>query len=451
MRRPFAFILCMLLAVATGLLPATARAKSHARSARVSVIPSGHRLAVDIYAMAGGKCSLKVSAKRRSVMFTVWKLNRNGSGTIEWGVPKKAPSGTWMFVATCVKGKKTAVARAKIVLINHGSGNGSLASSGALGGGGDEQESCANIVKEGPKTVTGQQICFYGDPFATAAYGNNTGQCTWYAAGVRPDVDPYDRYDASTWLTYAKGHLPEGTTPQVGAIAVNVPGNHVAYVAGIEDGGSELILDEANVNYDGKVYLNIPTPTSEFTGYIYGSPAVNPETGGPLSTYTPPGGTSNNGSGGNGSGNGGAPSGLPPSPVGYATPVSFVDSSGDLNVFINSGSGINHYVKPPGGSWSGEVIAQGNVGSVAPDAFQAANGNLEVFINSGSGINHYEKAPGGSWGGEVIATGNVGSASPDAFEESNGTLDVFINSGSGINHYVKPPGGSWSGEIVAGG
>lgn len=127
-----------------------------------------------------------------------------------------------------------------------------------------------------------------GDPFATYQHGEDVGQCTWYAAGMRPDLDGITTGNAGQWLKEASGKKPEGTSPVVGAIAVNTTADdgvgHVAYVAGVKNGGATLILDEANLRYDGRVYVNIETPASDFQGYIYGGPAGD----GPGSGGSPP-------------------------------------------------------------------------------------------------------------------------------------------------------------------
>jgi hypothetical protein len=61
-------------------------------------------------------------------------------------------------------------------------------------------------------------VCFTGDPFYLYA-----GQCTWYAAGRRPDLDGIVHGNAGDWLNEARGRAPEGTVPAVGAIAVWLP------------------------------------------------------------------------------------------------------------------------------------------------------------------------------------------------------------------------------------
>ena len=168
----------------------------------------------------------------------------------------------------------------------HKSGNGSLVSS-PMGGKGGGNQSCQPIVPGGSG-----QVCFINDPFATYKdpyVGADIGQCTWYAAGMRPDLDGITTGNAAQWLKEAKGKKSEGTTPAVGAIAVNTTADggvgHVAYVANITNGGATLILDEANVHNNGGVFLNISTPASDFQGYIY-SPGNTGPTSTPLQIST---------------------------------------------------------------------------------------------------------------------------------------------------------------------
>ena len=348
-------ICVLLLLAAMGILPGAASAKRHSSGISVSVGWSRQLLAVHISTHAGAKCSLKVSARGRSAMFSVWKVGRTGSATIKWEVPRDAPSGIWTFVASCVKGKHRVTSRKRVRLINRGSGKGQLVSAPApYGGKGGGQQSCAPVTVGGPPST----VCFINDPFATAAYGDNTGQCTWYAAGMRPDLDGFERYDASSWLTDAQGRVPTGTVPVVGSIAVNTTADgglgHVAYVAGVQNNGATLILDEANADNHGNVWLNVGTPAADFQGYIYGGPAGNgPGPGG----SSPPGGGP--------TGTTGAP---PANGAVLGTSGVFVDANGNYNVFVTTSGGLNHYEKSPSGSWGGEVVATGSFTS-APGAF----------------------------------------------------------------------------------
>jgi hypothetical protein len=45
-------------------------------------------------------------------------------------------------------------------------------------------------------------VCFTGDPFYLEA-----GQCTWYAAGRRPDLNGIVHGNAGEWLAEARGHV----------------------------------------------------------------------------------------------------------------------------------------------------------------------------------------------------------------------------------------------------
>jgi surface antigen len=252
----------------------------------VSVNASSQAVSAHIRGIRGARCTLMVMAKKASVSFAPVTLNARGCGTITWPVPEAAPSGKWTFSVVCVKGHRTKRAKARITLVNRGSGISGLVKDKNEGGGkGGGSQSCAPIASP----PGGGEVCFIGDPFATyGSPGEDIGQCTWYAAGRRPDLDGITVGNASEWLEEAKGKVPEGTVPVAGAIAVNTTADggvgHVAFVEEVKNGGSTLVLDEANLENNGQVYLGIETPASEFAGYIYGGPAGN----GPGSTSTPP-------------------------------------------------------------------------------------------------------------------------------------------------------------------
>jgi len=116
-------------------------------------------------------------------------------------------------------------------------------------------------------------VCFTGDPFYLEA-----GQCTWYAAGRRPDLNGVVHGNAGEWLAEARGRVPEGTTPVVGAIAVwlsNTGGaygaGHVAYVAAVS--GGSVTVQDFNWGTPHKSYHEHTVPASWISGYIYGGPA----------------------------------------------------------------------------------------------------------------------------------------------------------------------------------
>jgi hypothetical protein len=120
-----------------------------------------------------------------------------------------------------------------------------------------------------------QGVCFAPDPFPA-------GQCTWYAAGRRPDVLGIVHGSAGVWLEAAAGRLPEGSLPVVGALAVWRPGRrgtgpagHVGYVAAVLKG--RILVDDANWT---PTYASTRLLVHEHwestlspSGYIYGGPA----------------------------------------------------------------------------------------------------------------------------------------------------------------------------------
>jgi surface antigen len=115
--------------------------------------------------------------------------------------------------------------------------------------------------------------CFSGDPFYLEA-----GQCTWYAAGRRPDLDDVVHGNAGDWLTEARGRVPEGSTPVVGAIAVWLPNTggaygygHVAYVAAAS--GASVTVEDFNWGLPHEMHNRHTVPASWISGYIYGGPA----------------------------------------------------------------------------------------------------------------------------------------------------------------------------------
>lgn len=256
----------------------------------LAVASSGNQITAHLTAPSASKCALSVSAKSKRANFSPDKVPSSRSLSITWVTPTNAPSGIWTFRAACTQHARKFSSHTAQRLTFSGNGKGGLvliarAQSSQPGGKGGGDQSCATI----DVPANGGQVCFIGDPFAVYQNGTDIGQCTWYAAGMRPDLDGIDTRDASDWLTQAQGKKPEGTVPLVGSIAVNTTADggvgHVAYVAGIEDNGTELVLDEANLHNNGGVFLNIVTPASSFNGYIYGGPAGNGPT---TATPAPP-------------------------------------------------------------------------------------------------------------------------------------------------------------------
>jgi CHAP domain len=355
---------------------------------------------------------------KRKAAFTVWRVGKSGVAKIVWSVPTSAPGGVWSLVATCVRGNSRSVARTKIRW--RGKGSGFLVASPGGGKGGGSQ-SCQPIVEGGSG-----QVCFINDPFASYAdpyVGADIGQCTWYAAGMRPDLDGIERYDASTWLTYAqRASIPTGKTPLVGSIAVSTTADHgvghVAYVAGVENNGATLILDEANLQTpqhpeEGGVFLNIATPASDFQGYIYGGPAGN----GPA-----------------GPGSGGS---APPPPTSFGGRGGVVSSpNGDQSVyFVGSDGGIHVWLYH--GRWEEQNLG----GSVAPDtspsAFENSTGNTFVYYVGSDGAIHLWLWNGSKWEDQTLGGSVATGTSPSAFEDAAGNQSVyFVGSDGGIHVWL---------------
>lgn len=280
-------LVAVVAALITGSASAVAKTTSHTRLV-LGVEVSGRALSVRVKGAAGARCSLRISNRHNANTVAPIKLDARGQGRFEWTIPSGAPSGAWGFSVSCRRRGVSVRRRTQLILVDPGSAAAppTTAESNELGGKGGSGESCAPIA-----TPPGGEACFTGDPFATYEHGEDVGQCTWYAAGMRPDLDGITTGNAGEWLKEASGKKPEGTVPVVGAIAVNTTADeglgHVAYVAGVKSGGAILILDEANLKYDARVYLNIETPASEFQGYIYGGPAGNGPSGGPTPSPAP--------------------------------------------------------------------------------------------------------------------------------------------------------------------
>jgi len=276
-----AVALSAIAAVAPNALAATRPAGLGA-----SVHLSGRIVAVNVHGAGNARCTMRVGSSQTAAVLAPITLGKTGHGSFHWTIPQPSSGGTVNFSIACKHSHHTARHTVRLALL-------SAPEAAEVGGGkGGSGQSCAPIA-----TPPGGQACFTGDPFAVYQHGEDVGQCTWYAAGMRPDLDGITTGNAGEWLREAAGRIPEGTVPVVGAIAVNTVADHgvghVAYVAGIKDGGATLILDEANLKYDGRVYLNIETPASEFQGYIYGGPAGNgpsssAPTPSPASAPTPP-------------------------------------------------------------------------------------------------------------------------------------------------------------------
>jgi surface antigen len=260
----------MLATLLAGLsLTATARASAAARAGaasppfRVDVRVSANAkigavnlLTVAVSAPITTSCTLQMSVAH---LQKTLPSRRPGSMVWRWRAPARAPKGVWTFTATCREG---AAWTASWYQAEMGFPDRSGALLGAPVSGTAAGESCDS-----------QGVCFANDPFPTA-------QCTWYAAGRRPDLVGIVHGNAWEWLRAAEGRVPEGSRPALGAIAVYAPDapggpGHLGYVAAIS--GSRVLLDDSNWR---------PTPwsprlqvhehwaaASAASGYIYGGTA----------------------------------------------------------------------------------------------------------------------------------------------------------------------------------
>ena len=256
---------CLLaICAATAATAATPQAHAGAAPLAVSLEVSArshagvNRLTVLVRSAAGATCSLSVTAEHLVKSFPGRQLSSSGSVAWRWEPPAPASQTPWAFYATCTSGSISAWRRVRVEM-GFPTLAGALDLASPLGG----------------RSCDAQGLCFAEDPFPV-------GQCTWYAEGRRPDLRGVVRGNAGGWLAAAKGRVPEGATPVVGALAVWLPGvgpagslGHVGYVSAVARG--RILLDDSNWR---------PTPTSSGlevhehweragspTGYIYGGPA----------------------------------------------------------------------------------------------------------------------------------------------------------------------------------
>jgi surface antigen len=227
------------------------RVRANAKAGAVNL------LTVSASAPRTSSCTLQISATRFEKTLPSRRL---GSVVWRWRAPNRAPKSVWTFTATCREGARWAASWYKGEM-------GFPRRSGALLG------APADGTRAAGESCDSQGVCFLHDPFPT-------GQCTWYAAGRRPDLVGIVHGVAWEWLRAAEGRVPEGKRPAVGAIAVYAPGvpgqpGHVGYVAAIS--GSRVLLDDSNWRATPwspwlQVHEHWET-ASAASGYLYGGPA----------------------------------------------------------------------------------------------------------------------------------------------------------------------------------
>jgi surface antigen len=407
----------------------------------LSVGSSGQQLSVRITGQGGARCVLHVAAKHNALSLPAVFLSQAGRATLAWTVPTDAPSGKWVFSIICRGGHTTMRAKHSLVLINHGDGRGGLMEAdsmrvldGALGGG----KGAGPCGAQAAPDQNGHCVSFPGDPFNYYEGGSDIGQCTWYAAGRRPDLWGITRGNAKTWLREAAGRVPEGNVPVPGAIAVDTGGawGHVAYVVGVS--GPYVIVDDSNYWNNLTIHYSHPIPASNFAGYIYGGPAGN----GSVST---------------GRGDPGS------SPVRSIPPDSsrgavLNQSTGLISLFAQgANNSLDDYWVTAGQPWAGPV-AVGGAGSTYSTPAAVINqgtGLISLFAQgANNSLDDYWVSAGQPWAGPVAVGGAEGTYSAPAavLNQSTGLISLFAQGPEHtLDAYWVTPGQPWSGPVVVGG
>ncbi len=252
---------------ASGIRPMAAAAGAQPFPVSLSVTASAETGVDEVMVVAtsvsDSRCVLRVDAGSFAKSFPRAAAGRGGVVRWRWLPRGLASDIPWRFTATCRVGTLWA-RRWLIAELGFPSSDGALLTS---------TSTAANLPGA---SCDVQGMCFADDPFPV-------GQCTWYAAGRRPDVLGIVHGNAGSWLEEARLRLPEGPLPIVGALAIWLPhydgageDGHVAYVAAASEDGS-ILIDDSNWT---------PTPTSPRlqvhehwvsagspSGYIYGGPA----------------------------------------------------------------------------------------------------------------------------------------------------------------------------------
>lgn len=214
------------------------------------------------------RCTLQISAPHFEKTLP---SRRAGSAAWRWTAPMHPSKGVWKFTAICREGTRWTRSWYEGEM-------GFPQRSGALLGASAE-------AKPAPpgESCDSQGVCFANDPFPI-------GECTWYAGGRRPDLVDVVHGVAWEWLAAARGLVPEGSRPAIGAIAVyapNPPGSagHVGYVAAIS--GSRVLLEDSNwraTPWSPRLQVHEHWEAARAaSGYIYGGPAgTGPRPAAPL-------------------------------------------------------------------------------------------------------------------------------------------------------------------------
>ena len=460
-----ACLVLLLVAVPADAFTITAAAAQVRSGAiAISVVPSGQRVVVHIKATAGSRCTLRVTAKRKSAAFPSVYISRRDTAAVAWTVPADAPSGEWAFAVTCRVGHKTDQVTKRFLLVNHGDGRGDLREKdstkvieGGLGGKG------AGPCNRFEAWNANQSHCegFPGDPFNSyherSGYeGEDVGQCTWYAAGRRPDLWGITRGNANTWLKEAQGRVLEGSEPVPGAIAVQTSGQfgHVAYVVGVS--GSNVIVDDSNYDNDVTIRENHAIPESNFAGYIYGGPAGNgPSAGSPPVTGAPQVTTTS------------LPGGLKDQP--YSATLTASGGSPGYSWSLGSGSLPAGLTLAPSGAISGvptelgtgtfAVTVTDSAGRSATETLTIAIGLTQTKLSNiaaqgpADSLDFYDNGYGSpTWAPTEVAGPNTAFSTPSIAIESNDDTVIAVQGPNNSLDFYFNVGGQpgWTMQQIAG-
>lgn len=220
-----AAVLCLIFAAA----PAQARSPLEPElvvqaNAKTSIV------SLELHSVPGASCRLRVSDDGWARSFDQNRIGPSGIRSWRFSVPSGLNTAPWTFYARCERGRSYGWHRL-------------VAEMGFPELGGALVQGMADGSAPGT-SCDEQGLCFADDPLST-------GQCGWYALGRRPELLPYVEHSqhAGEWLAGAEGHLPEGSTPRVGALAVwsiasDPPNGHVGYVAAVS--GAQVLIDDSN-------------------------------------------------------------------------------------------------------------------------------------------------------------------------------------------------------------
>ncbi len=212
---------------------------------------------VQLQSVPGASCRLQVSDEGWRRSFRQSRIGASGVRSWRFRVPSGLNTAPWTFYAKCELGRLYGWHRL-VAEMGFPETGGALVQGVAPG--------------SAPGTSCDEEgLCFAEDPL-------EAGQCGWYGLGRRPDVLPYVEHSrrAGEWLADAEGHLPEGLTPRVGALAVwsiasDPPDGHVGYVAAVS--GAQVLIDDSNwrptIQSPGLQIHEHWVAASQPAGYIY--------------------------------------------------------------------------------------------------------------------------------------------------------------------------------------